>query len=276
MRIVRFDEGRVGLLEGGEVCDVSEAFPGHGESWPEVHFIRAIGRWEETLPRLESARSSGARKPLEDCRLLPPVLNPSKIVAAPVNYIAHREEMLVDYTVENAGFFLKSPTSIVGPEDAIRLPFSDRRQDPEVELAAIIGRKAYKVRTEDALAHVFAYTIAIDVTVRGKEDRPYRKSFDTFTPIGPCLLTPDELGDPQNLQLRLSVNGELRQDAHTSDMVCGVAELIERASWAFPLLPGDVLMTGTPEGVSRIYPGDRIEVEIDKIGGFSMPVEEAG
>jgi 2-keto-4-pentenoate hydratase/2-oxohepta-3-ene-1,7-dioic acid hydratase in catechol pathway len=204
-----------------------------------------------------------------------PVLNPTKIVAAPVNYIAHKEEMLVDYTVENAGFFLKSPTSIVGPEDTIRLPFSDRRQDPEVELAAIIGQRAQKIRAKDALEHIFAYTIAIDVTVRGKEDRPYRKSFDTFTPIGPWLVTPDEIGDPQNLRLRLFVNGELRQDAHTSDMVFGVAELIERASWAFPLLPGDVLMTGTPEGVSQVYPGDRIKVEIEKIGSFSIPVENA-
>jgi len=275
MRIVRFDKERVGLLEDGNVCDISEAFFNQREAWPEVHFIRAIDRWEETLPLLESVRKSGTYKPIGKCRLLVPVLNPTKIVAAPVNYIAHKEEMLVDYTVENAGFFLKSPTSIVGPEDTIRLPFSDRRQDPEVELAAIIGQRAQKIRAKDALEHIFAYTIAIDVTVRGKEDRPYRKSFDTFTPIGPWLVTPDEIGDPQNLRLRLFVNGELRQDAHTSDMVFGVAELIERASWAFPLLPGDVLMTGTPEGVSQVYPGDRIKVEIEKIGSFSIPVENA-
>ncbi len=161
------------------------------------------------------------------------------------------------------------------PTEKIHLPFPDRRQDPEVELAIVIGQKAHKVLTADALEHVFAYTIALDVTVRGKEDRPYRKSFDTFTPIGPWLVTPDEVGDPQNLRLCLSVNGELRQDAKTSDMICGVAERIERASRVFPLLPGDVLMTGTPEGVAQIFPGDQIEVEIEKIGSFSIPVEQA-
>ncbi len=109
MRIVRFDEGRVGLLEGDSVCDVTGAFPGYGETWPEIHFIRAIDQWKEILPRLESVRAHGARKALADCCLLPPVLNPSKIVAAPVNYIAHKEEMLADFTMENAGFFLSPP-----------------------------------------------------------------------------------------------------------------------------------------------------------------------
>ena len=194
------------------------------------------------------------------------------MLAAPVNYKKHQAEMSAANTIHELGFFLKAPSSIIGPGDTIRLPFPDRRTDHEVELAVIIGREAARVKASQALDFVFAYTILVDVTVRGGEDRSTRKSFDTFTPIGPALVTRDEVPDPRNLRMRLWLNGELRQDASTRDMIEGVAGLIQHASSIMTLLPGDILSTGTPEGVSPLKPGDVVDVEIERVGRMQLHV----
>lgn len=271
MRLVLFDEFQVGVLRGDEVVDVTHLFEDRHASFPRTFLIRAIARFGDLRPKIEAA-AAGPGRPLSACRLLPPLLSPTKVLAAPVNYKKHQAEMSAANTIHELGFFLKAPSSIIGPGDTIRLPFPDRRTDHEVELAVVIGKEASRVKAADALRHVFAYTILVDVTVRGGEDRSTRKSFDTFTPIGPALVTADEIPDPQDLRMRLWLNGELKQDASTRDMIEGAAGLIQHASSIMTLLPGDILSTGTPEGVSPLKPGDVVDVEIERVGRMQLHV----
>jgi 2-keto-4-pentenoate hydratase/2-oxohepta-3-ene-1,7-dioic acid hydratase in catechol pathway len=272
MRLVLFDDFQVGVLRGDEVVDVSHLFEGRHAPFPRTFLIGAVARFDELRPKIEAAAAADRGRPLGAVRLLPPVLFPTKVLAAPVNYKKHQAEMSAANTIHELGFFLKAPSSLIGPGDTIRLPFRDRRTDHEVELAAVIGKECRHVKTAEALDFVFAYTILVDVTVRGGEDRSTRKSFDTFTPIGPCLVTPDEVPDPQDLRMRLWLNGDLKQDASTRDMIEGVAGLIQHASSIMTLLPGDILSTGTPEGVSPLKPGDVVTVEVERIGRMQLDV----
>jgi 2-keto-4-pentenoate hydratase/2-oxohepta-3-ene-1,7-dioic acid hydratase in catechol pathway len=156
---------------------------------------------------------------LRDVRLRVPVADPSKIIAAPVNYRDHQAEMNVDTQVGALGFFLKAPSSLLDPGGTIQLPYHGRRFDQEGELALVIGRTARRVSEQDALACVFGYTGLLDITMRGGEDRSVRKSFETFTPMGPVLVTADEFGDPGDVDLRCWVSGDLRQKASTRDLI---------------------------------------------------------
>lgn len=272
MRLVLYDDFQVGVVRGDEVADVSHLFQDRKGPFPRTFMIAGIARFEEIRQAIEMAAATGSGRPVGSCRLLPPVIFPTKILAAPVNYKKHQAEMSAANTIHELGFFLKAPSSIIGPRDTIRLPFADRRTDHEVELAVVIGKEATRVKAADAVAHIFAYTILVDVTVRGGEDRSTRKSFNTFTPIGPALVTRDEVPDPQNLRMRLWLNGEPKQDATTRDMIEGVASLIEHASSIMTLHPGDILSTGTPEGVSPLKPGDVVTVEIERLGRMELNV----
>jgi 2-keto-4-pentenoate hydratase/2-oxohepta-3-ene-1,7-dioic acid hydratase in catechol pathway len=203
----------------------------------------------------------------------PPMPDPSKIVAAPVNYRDHAAEMAQVTDVRRQGVFLKAPSSLVGSGGTIVLPYCDRRFDQEGELALVIGRTARHVPQRAALEYVFGYMALLDITMRGGvEDRSLRKSFDTFTPTGPHIVTADEIPDPGALKLRCSVNGVLRQDASTADLIFDVARLVSYASSAMTLHPGDILTTGTPAGVGPIADGDEIAVDIDGIGTLSVSV----
>jgi 2-keto-4-pentenoate hydratase/2-oxohepta-3-ene-1,7-dioic acid hydratase in catechol pathway len=177
------------------------------------------------------------------------------------------------YTVEKLGFFLKAPSSIIGPGDTVKLPFHERRTDHEAELAFVVGKRAKDVRASDAHSYIFGYFALMDITVRGQEDRPWRKSFDTFTPIGPWIVTADEIGNPNELGLHLWVNGEERQSANTKDLIYDCYKFFEAASSVMTLEPGDIITTGTPEGVGPIQKGDRIRIQIDRIGEFSVSVD---
>lgn len=219
-----------------------------------------------------AAQAVGDPRPLDRCTLGPPVPKPGKIVGAPVNYVDHKKEMNVEHTVSGLGFFLKSPSSVIGPDGHVVLPFPGRRTDQEAELGVIIGTPATNVAAADALSHVFGYTCLVDVTVRGGEERSTRKSFPGFTPIGPWIVTADEIPDPTDLRIKGWVNDELRQDESTAQMVYGVAELIEFISSVVTLEPGDVIATGTPAGVGPVSPGDVIKVEIEGIGRLEVPV----
>jgi 2-keto-4-pentenoate hydratase/2-oxohepta-3-ene-1,7-dioic acid hydratase in catechol pathway len=192
-----------------------------------------------------------------------------------VNYVDHQHEMREPTTVAELGVFLKAQTSVLAPGGSILLPYTDKRTDQEAELGVVIGRAARNVSREQALEHVFGYTCALDITVRSGEDRSTRKSFDTFTPLGPWITTADEVGDPATLRLRGWVNGELRQDASTADMIFGVTELIAYASSVMTLLPGDVIVTGTPAGVGPLADGDHVVVEIDRVGRLEVEVSGA-
>ncbi|MHA6781213.1 fumarylacetoacetate hydrolase family protein [Pseudonocardia saturnea] len=212
----------------------------------------------------------------DEITLQAPVPDPTKIVAAPVNYVDHQSEMSQTVHVGSLGVFLKAPSSLVPDGGVVRLPYSDRRFDQEGELGVVIGRTASRVSAADALDHVAGYTCVLDMTMRGGEDRSVRKSFDTFTPCGPHLVTPDEVGPPDELELRCTVNGRLRQLARVADLIWDVPSLIEYASSVMVLHPGDLISTGTPAGVGAVGHGDEIVAEIGGVGRLAVTVSSTG
>ncbi|MCA1692972.1 MAG: fumarylacetoacetate hydrolase family protein [Actinobacteria bacterium] len=228
--------------------------------WPDV---RAALDGGGALPEVDPERAAWSA----------PLPRPGKIVAAPVNYRAHAAEMGAEHTIEQQGIFLKANSSVIGPGGTIVLPYPDRRTDQEGELAVIVGRRARHVGVDQALDAVLGYTCLVDVTLRGPEDRSGRKSFDTFTPMGPWITTADEVPDPDALLIRCWVNGDLRQEASTADLIFGVARLLSYVSHVMTLEPGDVVSTGTPAGVGPLAPGDRVTVEIDRVGRLEVGVE---
>jgi 2-keto-4-pentenoate hydratase/2-oxohepta-3-ene-1,7-dioic acid hydratase in catechol pathway len=205
-------------------------------------------------------------------RLLVPVL-PSKIVAVGRNYRAHAKEMGKPVPEEPL-LFLKATTALLPTEFTIRLPKASDRVDHEAELAVVIGKTARKVKREEALSHVLGYACFNDVTARDIQQREVQftraKGFDTFAPFGPFIETEY---DPADQGVRCKVNGEVRQEGRTSDMVFDIPALIEFASAGMTLLPGDVLVTGTPAGVGPLKAGDVVEVEIDGLGSLRNPVD---
>jgi 2-keto-4-pentenoate hydratase/2-oxohepta-3-ene-1,7-dioic acid hydratase in catechol pathway len=217
-------------------------------------------------------------------RLAPVV--PGKVVAIGLNYLDHIREAGLE-TPQRPLVFAKFPSSVIGADEAIRLPLElTQRVDWEVELAVVIGQRARNVAIEDALGHVYGYTVANDVSARDLQFADGQwvraKSLDSFCPIGPVLVTADEIPDPQALRLLCRVNGEVVQDATTDLMVFGVAELISFCSHSFTLEPGDVMLTGTPWGCGEfmdprrsLAPGDVVECEIGGIGTLRNPVVEA-
>jgi len=170
--------------------------------------------------------------------------------------------------------FLKAPSSLVGPGEGVALVHTDRRNDHEVELAVVIGQRARNLSAADALACVAGYCIGLDMTIRGPEERSLRKSPDSYSVLGPWLVTADEVPDPGNLALKITVNGAMRQDAHTSDLILSVAELIEWGSAFYTLHPGDVILTGTPQGVGPVRPGDVMVATIERIGTMRVDVRQ--
>jgi 2-keto-4-pentenoate hydratase/2-oxohepta-3-ene-1,7-dioic acid hydratase in catechol pathway len=222
--------------------------------------------FEDPLP-------TGEEVALDDVRLLAPVL-PSKIVAVGKNYAAHAAEFGMTVPEEPL-LFLKPSTAVIGPGDPIPLLPISHRVDYEGELAVVIGSLARSVKAEEAGKVILGHTIGNDVTLRDlqKTDDQWAraKGFDGSCPLGPWIET--DL-DPNDVFLQTRVNGEVRQQATTTDMVFGIAELIEYITSFMTLLPGDVLLTGTPEGVGPLSPGDVVEVEVDGIGVLSNPVGE--
>ncbi len=228
-------------------------------------------------------RDRNAPLPLSETRLLAPIDRPGKIVAIGRNYAGHTAEERASLPSEPL-IFAKFPSSIIGPDEAITW---DRRLtdavDVEAELAVVIGRAARCVTRSAALHHVFGYVCLNDVSARdlqfGDGQWVRGKSLDTFCPIGPWIVTADELPDPQALAVNCLVSGERLQVGSTADMHFGVAELIHRLSWSFTLEPGDIIATGTPEGVGYyrdpprlLRDGDVVEVEIAGIGTLRNPV----
>jgi 2-keto-4-pentenoate hydratase/2-oxohepta-3-ene-1,7-dioic acid hydratase in catechol pathway len=287
MRLCRFDEGRLGVVEGDRVRDVTAALdvlPGYRYPLPRHDVL--IANLEKVAARARATVADAPSFPIDAVRLLSPVANPGKIVAAPVNYHRHLDEVRGDaalhhnnpghtLTIHNAGVFLKATSSLVGPGEGIAVRRDDRRTDHEVELAFVIGRSANRVTAAEAWQYVAGYAIGLDITIRGSEDRSFRKSADTYTVLGPWLVTADEIPDPGLLDLQLELNGELRQKSNTKYLILGVPQLIELASSFYTLHPGDVVLTGTPEGVSPIAPGDRVVATIEGIGTMEVSVRAA-
>jgi 2-keto-4-pentenoate hydratase/2-oxohepta-3-ene-1,7-dioic acid hydratase in catechol pathway len=273
------EESALGLVVGDELVEVTDLV-GPGSFGPAGPLQAALdrgllapgGALRELDPALLSTRP---HTPLSTVKLQAPLPRPGKVIGAPVNYLDHKTEMAAPTTIAELGVFLKAPSSVIGPGSPIVLPYTDLRTDQEGELAVVIGRTARDVAAERAADYVAGYTCLLDITVRSGEDRSTRKSFDTFTPLGPWLTTADEVGDPGGLRLRCWVNGTLRQDTSTSALIYNVPRLIAYASSVMTLWPGDVIATGTPAGVGPIADGDLIVVEIERVGRLETPVTSA-
>jgi len=287
MKICWFDDHRLGLVEQDHVLDVSAAL----KALPAPRYP-AVEKGDPLIANLAAVREAireaapGARRiPVKDATFLSPVAAPSKIIGVPVNYIKHAEEAASQTdvfplrhqqgSVQEQGFFLKANSSLVGPGEGVRLRFPERRSDHEMELGVVIGKYANNVPEDGALGYVAGYCIALDMVVRGPEDRSFRKSIDTYSVAGPWLATADEIPDPGHLAFSLAVNGEVRQASNTQFLILNIQKQIAFASQWYALHPGDIIMTGTCEGVSRVLPGDVMHCEIEKIGAMDVRVEAA-
>jgi 2,4-diketo-3-deoxy-L-fuconate hydrolase len=282
MKLCRYDDDRLGVVRGDLVHDVTEAQVKIRAAAPYAMrgdaVIAALPAWRS---RLEEMAAITPGKPISAVKLLSPVARPSKLVAAPTNYKAHIEEMAARAASQNikpspaigtAGLFLKANSSLVGPSEGVAIRFPERRNEHEVELAIIFGREGSDIPRAKALDHVAGYCIGLDMTARGPEDRSFRKSIDTYSVLGPWMVTADEIADPDNVPLKIAVNGELKQNSNTKQLIYDCRKLIEWGSTFYTFYPGDVLFTGTPEGVSPVKPGDVMRAEIDPIGEMSVPV----
>ena len=286
MKLCRFDEDRLGVVIAGKVHDISAV---QDEIRRSARYdmkgdavIAALPAWRE---RLQDMAGKAPGRPLAETRLLAPVARPSKVMAAPSNYRKHIEEMTAERgaaprkhpsNIDEAGIFLKANSSLVGPWEGVSLRFPERRNDHEAEIVVIIGKQGTNIARAKALDHVAGYCLGLDMTVRGPEDRSFRKSVDGYSVVGPWLVTADEIPDPNHLAFKLDLNGETKQNSNTEFMVYDIAQLIEFASSFYTLYPGDVFFTGTPEGVGPVRPGDRIDVRCDAIGMLSANVRAHG
>ena len=282
MRICRFDNDRLGLVEGEEVLDVTpalEVIP--QQRWPIALGDPLIANLERVLERARALEAGAPRYKLAEGKLKSPVANPSKIVNTPINYQAHIDEAKADPKlgagrklnhITDWGLFLKATSALIGAGEEIRLRGADKRNDHEVELAVVIGRECRKATLENALDFVAGYAIGLDMTIRGPEMPSWRKSVDTYAVCGPWLTTKDEVPDPNNLRLSIKVNGETRQDSTTARMVYNVHRLIEYATSMYTLYPGDLIFSGTPEGVGPVKPGDVLTAEIERVGRFDIRI----
>jgi 2-keto-4-pentenoate hydratase/2-oxohepta-3-ene-1,7-dioic acid hydratase in catechol pathway len=281
MRLSVFDELRVAAwASSDELVDLTALVDEHVA--PARRMTALIAGWDRLAKRAAALVASGPRLRASGVTLRAPQPEPSKIVAAPVNYELHQQEMGGEAgvyvgerveTIRTYAGFVKAPTSIVGPDEPIELPYPDRRTDYEGELGVVVGAPARRVPRDRALEYVFGYVPLLDITLRGREDRSFRKSFDTFTPIGPWIVTADEIGDPGRLRFELRLNGEVRQAASTSSLIYDVPRLVELYSSAMTLLPGDLIATGTPEGVGGLRAGDEIDLWIERVGALHMRVD---
>lgn len=277
MKICRFGDDRIGEVVGDRIFDITDVVPVSGEGSVDP-LISALPALKAMNP---AERRRGGGHMLADIALRAPVRRPGKIVAAPVNYMAHVAEASADpgvvyghtlTDIGEAGLFLKASSSLAGPSDPLTIRFPDRRTDYEVELVAVIGTAGSDIAVERALDHVAGYAVGLDITLRGPEDRSFRKSIDGYSIVGPWLTTADEVADPDNLDLSLRLNGALKQSANTRQMVYGVARLIAFASSFYTLHPGDLLFTGTPEGVGPIVAGEEMRAAIGGLGEMVVNV----
>jgi 2-keto-4-pentenoate hydratase/2-oxohepta-3-ene-1,7-dioic acid hydratase in catechol pathway len=282
---------RAGVVVGDDALDVT----GYCELIGEAGTLAAVPRdaldlyklgsgfLQAQLSRLSSdeglterCREAGVLRPFDAIKLNPPVIAPGKILAVGLNYAAHAEEQNKK-PPESPLIFSKNVTALIGPEDEIRLPRISKQVDYEAELAVVIGKEARSVRAENAFEHIAGYTILNDVTARDLQasERQWAraKGLDTFAPCGPWLVTTDEIEDPHSLGIELRVNGEVRQESNTSDLIFKIPQVIEFISQDLTLRPGDIISTGTPSGVGVymqppvfLKNSDEIDIRVERIG----------
>ena len=289
MRLALFDAARLGVVapDGGALVDVTDELP-----WPHDPDPLTAGWWRSlcrdfpsVAPALEQAAAAGPARPIGEVTLRAPALGPSKVLAAACNFGDHVTEMhgvqertlgRVEAWMMDFDVFLKAPSSIVGPGAGIVLPpdvvAAGHEVHHESELVVVIGRGGRDIPAESALEHVFGFTAGLDITVRSPGDRSRRKSYDSFSPIGPWLVTTDEIGDGADLDILLRSGGDVRQSVTTADMLTPVPAIVAYASSVMTLLPGDVLFTGAPPGVGPIAAGEELEMTISRIGSMTVRV----
>jgi 2-keto-4-pentenoate hydratase/2-oxohepta-3-ene-1,7-dioic acid hydratase in catechol pathway len=290
MKICHYNDGQAGAVSGAQVYPIGEALvkAGHVRAgYTMVEVVDALANRPGAMQCAQDAMK-GASLPLASVKLLPPLTNPPSIWAAASNYKDHQAEMrtrvgstdVAELTPDElmAEFFLKPVSSIVGPGGTVVLPKISKLVDFECELCAVIGKPARRVSEENAPDHIFGYLMCWDMSLRDpwginrQNTRNIRKGFDTFCGLGPWIVTRDEIEDPQDLNIKVEQNGKQVMTAHTGDMVCNLRQHIRFLSSVLTLQPGVLITTGTPAGVSKLHPGDRLKGTIDKIGTMELSV----
>jgi 2-keto-4-pentenoate hydratase/2-oxohepta-3-ene-1,7-dioic acid hydratase in catechol pathway len=291
MKICHYNNRQAGIVQGDRVYPLGSALvqaglvPAHHTM---LEVIDALANRPDAMACAREVVRRAESVPLTAVKLLAPIENPPALWCAASNYKAHQEEMVgrvgasfqADMTKDDlmAEFFLKPVSSIIGPGGTVLLPPISKHVDFECELCAVIGTTARKVTEEQALEHVFGYLMCWDFSqrdpwARGRNNtRNIRKGFDTFSGLGPWIVTRDEIDEPQNLSIVVEQNGKVVMRAHTSDMICGLREHIRFLSNVLTLRPGVLITTGTPAGVSRLADGDHLKGTIEKIGTMDVDV----
>ena len=276
MRILYYDDFKLGVMKGDSVVDVSAVVADIPHTGPHDLITGLIERFDQYRGRLEQAAAQGQGVPLSSVRIRPPLPRPVNIECMAVNYMENGT--LPEPAPINA--FHKSPSAVIGDGDSMVLPDVPATIfEGEAELALVIGRRASNVRAEDAMSYIFGYTNFIDGSARNLPPAGntfyQMKSRDTFAPIGPFLVTADEVPNPQALDVKLWVNGTLKQDFNTSDMAHKIPRCIEWVSSIHALEPGDILATGTNHrGLSAFQDGDKIELEVQGLGRLHINVRD--
>lgn len=299
MKLAHFLQGgetKVGVVENDHVTALGDYLgdTAGSRTLSEIGSIDAIlggGLLNELIETGASAGAAPVRTPVDSLKLRSPILNPEKILCAAVNYASHGKEHNEE-PPEVPYFFAKFRNTIIGPGDPIIIPRISKKADWEVELAVVIGKRGKYITKDDAFEHIAGYTISNDVSYRdilfheGLKRKPLGlglnwfqgKGLDGALPLGPWLVTRDELKDPQDLEISLSVNGVVRQRANTKEMVFGVDSLVEYLSQGLTLSPGDIISTGTPSGVAAfsgvpfLKGGDVVEAKLEGVGTLRNPV----
>ncbi|HEY1265960.1 MAG TPA: fumarylacetoacetate hydrolase family protein [Candidatus Binatia bacterium] len=291
MKICHYNQNEAGVVEGDKVYPIGDALVKAGyvrDRYTMLGVITALANESGAMDVARAAVKSAKPLALASVKLLAPILNPPSLWAAAANYRAHQAEMKIKMGSADraelskdelmAEFFLKPTSSIIGPGDTVILPKISKDVDFECELCAVIGKKARKVSEDRALDYVFGYTICWDLSQRdpwgrGRHNtRNIRKGFDTFSALGPWIVTKDEIEEPQDLSINVEQNGKPAMTAHTSDMICGIREHIRFLTSCLTLRPGDLITTGTPAGVKKLADGDHLKGTIDKIGSMELEV----
>jgi 2-keto-4-pentenoate hydratase/2-oxohepta-3-ene-1,7-dioic acid hydratase in catechol pathway len=280
VRLARFEHDgttRLGVVVDGGVVDLSVAAP----DLP-TDPLAFLDEWAAASARAADAAAGGEPIPLDTVRLRTPIPRPGKFLAIGLNYQDHLDETGRERP-EFPVFFTKQPTCVIGPGDAIEVPRASTMVDYEGELGVVIGRRCRHLTPDDALSAVAGYVVVDDVSVRDWQMKSptmmIGKSFDTHGPIGPWIVSADDVADPHDLRLRTWVNDQLLQDASTSGMLFSIVDQLVTLSTAMTLEPGDVVATGTPAGVGiarrppvLLTPGDTVRIEIESVGVLENPV----
>jgi 2-keto-4-pentenoate hydratase/2-oxohepta-3-ene-1,7-dioic acid hydratase in catechol pathway len=291
LKICHYDANQAGIVDNDQVYPLGDALKRAGllrERYTMLEVIEALVNDDRARRIAADARSTGRPIQLASAKLLPPITNPPSIWAAAANYRAHQTEMMERVGSNSrsqlskeelmAEFFLKPSSSLIGLGGTVVLPKVAKHVDHECELCAVIGIGGRKITEADALDHVFGYTTLWDFSIRDpwakqQNTRNIRKGCDTFTGLGPWIVTRDEITEPQDLHIRVEQNGKLVMTAHTADMICGLREHIRFLSERISLRTGDLITTGTPAGVSKLADGDRLKGGIGGIGEMEFAVK---